>query len=337
MGRYLAQRLLFMLLVLFGSLVLVFVLSYAIPGDPARAALGEFASEQAIENYRRDLGLDRPLMVQLGLYLGRVARGNFGVSINSGRPVARDLLELLPATLELVIPSLILSTVLGVILGLISAVRAGRPADHVSRVTAVFGHSVPVFWLGIVLQLVFFGWLGWLPAGRRLPPGAITPPTVTGFYTVDSLLAGQFNTFWVALQHLVLPVVTLMTLNLAILARLTRASMLDVLRADYIRTAWSKGLPERNVVYKHALRNSLIPVVTVLGIRIGAALGGAVITETVFSWPGMGRYAVNALRTLDYPVVVGFTLMTTAGYAVASLLVDLSYVLIDPRIKYDVS
>jgi peptide/nickel transport system permease protein len=334
-ARFLVQRLLFTLVVLLGSMIVMFTLSHLIPGDPARAALGEYASAAAIENYRRELGLDRPVLVQFGLYLKHAVRGDFGASINSGRPVTQDLWELLPATIELVIPSLLVATLLGTVLGIVSAVEAGRPADHFSRITAVLGHSIPVFWLGIVLQLIFYSRLGWLPAARRLPVELHPPATITGLYTIDSLLVGQLHTFWLALAHLVLPVVTLSMLNLAIIARLTRASMLEVMRTDYIRTARSKGLREREVIFRHALRNSLIPVVTVLGIRIGASLGGAVIIETVFSWPGVGRYAVNALRTLDYPVVVGFTLMMTAAYAVTSFLVDLSYAVIDPRIKYD--
>jgi peptide/nickel transport system permease protein len=337
MARYLAQRILFGAVVLMGSLVFVFTLSHAVPGDPARAALGEYATAQAVESYRKEYGLDRPFAVQFGLYLGRAVRGDFGISINTGRPVMQDLLQYFPATLELVLPSLFLATGIGIVLGVISAVKVGSMADHASRVASVFGVSIPVFWLGIVLQLVFYRWLVWLPIGRRLPAGATPPPGITGLYTVDSLLAGQWGTFWLALQHLVLPVISLTIFNLPIIARLTRASMLDALRADYIRTARSKGLPGRAVVYKHALRNSLIPVVTMLGIRISAALGGAVITETIFSWPGMGRYAVDALRTLDYPVVVGFTLMMTTAYLLTGIVVDASYVLIDPRISYDSS
>lgn len=334
MGRFVLHRILLTVLVLFGSLVLVFVLSHAIPSDPARAALGEYATDEAVAKYRKDLGLDRPMLVQFGLYLSRLVRGDFGVSINSGQPVLRDLFQLLPATLELMVPSLVLSTIIGITLGVTSAVNAGKFSDHVSRVIAVTGYSVPVFWLGIVLQVVFFGWLGWLPAARRFPTEQLPPRHMTGFYTLDSLIAGDFHAFWLAVHHLVLPVFTLMMLNLAILARLTRASMLEVLGADYVRTARSKGLPRRDVIYRHAFRNAVIPVVTVLGIRLGASLGGAIITETVFSWPGMGRYAVQSLKNLDYPVVVAFTLMMTGGYAVLNFLVDLSYAAIDPRIKY---
>lgn len=335
MGSFLLRRLAFTLVVLLGSLVVAFLLSHAIPGDPARAALGEYATEEAVTRYRQELGLDRPLIIQLARYLGRVIRGDLGTSINTARPVLRDLTALLPATLELILPSLFLATLLGIVFGVTSAVHAGNVRDHISRVVSAFGVSMPIFWFGIVLQVTFYRNLGWLPAAGRLPAGFPPPQGPTGFYTIDSLLLGEWATFVLAVQHLILPVVTLTMFNLPFVARMTRAMMLDVLRSDYVRTAWSKGLPSRVVVYKHALRNSLIPVVTVLGMRIGAALGGAVITETVFSWPGMGRYAVHSLRILDYPVVIGFTLMMTFGYALSNLLVDLSYALIDPRVRFD--
>lgn len=335
MGPFLVKRVLFTAVVLLGSLAVAFTLSHAIPGDPARAALGEYATREAVEKYRSDLGLDKPLIVQLMMYLSRVVRGDLGVSINTARPVLRDLTGLLPATLELILPSLFLATLVGIALGVTSAVHAGTLRDHVSRVISAFGVSMPIFWFGIVLQIAFYRNLGWLPAAGRLPVGFPPPAHVTGLYTIDSFLAGDWGAFWLALQHLILPVTTLTMFNLPFVARMTRAMMLDVLHSDYVRTARSKGLHARAVVYKHALRNSLIPVVTVLGMRIGAALGGAVITETVFSWPGMGRYAVESLRILDYPVVIGFTLMMTFAYATSNLLVDMSYALIDPRIRYE--
>jgi peptide/nickel transport system permease protein len=330
---FLARRIAFALVVLWGAATIIFFLIFAIPADPARATLGQDAPREQVEAYRKELGLDQPIYVQYARYIGRLASGDLGSSISSRRPVAGELARLLPATLEVVIPSLVLSGLLGVALGVISATHAGKWQDRVSQVVSLFGMSMPVFWLGLLLQLIFFAGLGWLPLNGRLPPAVDPPPTTTGFYVIDALLVGDLGLAGLALQHLILPTIALTVWNLPLMARLTRAMMLDVLRLDYVRTARAKGLSERALLYRHALRNALIPIVTVFGLRIGAALGGAVITETVFGWPGIGRALVQAITTLDYPVITGFTLVVCAGYTLTNLIVDISYGLLDPRIK----
>lgn len=330
---YLLQRLALAAVVVLGAVTIVFALSTVIVADPARAALGQEATGDQIAQYRRELGLDQPIWVQYATYLGRVIRGDFGRSIVTKNLVTDDLGKTLPATLELVIPSIVLSTIVGISAGVASAANRGGPVDHVSRLVSIAGMSLPVFWLGIVLQIVFYTNLSWLPAGGRLSPVLSAPPAVTGFYTIDALLALNLPLFFDAVLHLVLPVVSLSLLNVATMARMTRASLLEVLHHDYIRTARAKGLAEKVVINRHALRNALIPVLTVLGFRIGYLLGGAVIVETIFAWPGLGRRAVLALQLVDIPVVAAFTIYVTAGYALINLLIDLSYSRIDPRIR----
>lgn len=333
MLRFLLRRTLFLGLVVLGALGVVFSLAYVIPADPARAALGPDASRESVEQYRREVGLDQPLWVQFARYLSRLIRGDLGVSIVTRNRVAEDLGKTVPATIELVLPSIILSFVAGIVLGVTSAVSRGRWPDHTSRVFSIIGMSLPVFWFGLILQIVFYSWLFWLPVGGRLPLVATPPPHVTGMYTVDALIAGDWNLFGQAVRHLILPVITLTAVSVAAVARITRASLLDVLSKEYVRTARAKGLSERVTIYRHALRNALIPVVTVFGMRVGIMFGGAVLTETIFSWPGVGRYAVYGLRHLDLPVVNAFVIYATVTYAVINMLVDASYTLLDPRIR----
>jgi peptide/nickel transport system permease protein len=330
---FLLKRAASALIVLWGTATVIFFLAYSIPSDPARAALGQDAPQEQVEAYHKTLGLDRPLYVQYGLYLERLAHGDLGESIISRQPVTTELRRLLPATLEVVFPSLVISLVLGVMLGVVAAVHAGHWQDRVSQVVALFGLSMPVFWLGLLLQLLFYGKLGWLPLGGRLPPGASAPPTVTGSYVVDALLDGDLSLAWLASKYLILPTVALTTWSLPLTSRLTRAVMLEVLRNDYVRTARSKGLSEFTITYRHALRNAMIPVITVFGLQVGSAFGGAVVAETVFGFPGAGRALAQAVTKLDYPVITGFTLVICASYVVVNLLVDVSYVLVDPRIK----
>ena len=333
MLRFLARRLLFFALVILGAMAVVFVLAQVIPADPARAALGPDASREQVAQYRHETGLDRPLWVQFGRYLERLLRGDLGISIVTHNRVAADLGEAVPATVELMLASTALSLVLGVVFGVASAVRRGQMLDHMSRILSIVGMSFPVFWLGLVLQLVFYRDLSWLPAGGRLPITARPPPAVTGLYTVDALLAGDWGLFFQVLRHLVLPAVTLSTVSVATVARITRASLLEVLSQDFVRTARAKGLTERLVVYRHALRNALIPVVTVFGLRVGIMFGGAVLTESIFAWPGVGRYAFYGLRQLDLPVVLAFVIYATVAYALLNMMVDASYSLLDPRIR----
>lgn len=333
MGLLILRRLASLGLVLVGATAMLFFISNVVPIDPARAALGELASTDQIAAYSHEMGLDRPLPVQYLTYMQHLLRGDLGVSVVTRKPVAEEIVTFFPATVELMIPTLLLTVAVGMTLGVSSAVSRGDWTDHVSRLVSLFGLAMPVFWIGLVLQLVFFGALQWLPATGRLDLGDAPPPTVTGLYLSDSVLAWQWGTFLDALRHLILPALVLSSGGIAAVARLTRSSMLDVMSADYLRTARSKGLRERAVIYRHALRNALIPTVTVIGLRIGELLGGAVIVETIFSWPGLGRYAVNAIGSLDIPVVMGVTLVLVALYSLVNLAVDVSYVFLDPRIR----
>lgn len=335
MTSFILRRIAFMLLTVLGAVTVTFMLATLVPSDPARAALGPDATELQVANYRRERGLDQPVTVQYVRYLGAILQGDFGLSIVSRTPIVADLARFIPATVELLIPSLLISVVLGFALGVAAAFYRGTWVDQVSRFLSLVGLSMPVFWLGLVLQLVFFRALGWFPAGGRLANVFSPPPNVTGFYTFDSLIAGRWDLLASSLHHLVLPAFALSTLTLGIVARMTRSSLLDVLSSNYVRTARSKGLRERSVLWKHALRNSLVPIVTVIGLRLGQMFSGAVLTETVFAWPGVGRYAFTALRQLDFPVVMAFTVWATLVYAMVNLIIDLSYTFIDPRVRLD--
>lgn len=333
MLTFLIRRTLFFLVVVLGAIAVVFVLAQVTPADPARAALGPDASNEQVEQYRREVGLDQPTHIQFVRYMGRLVRGDLGVSIVTRNRVADDLGRAIPATVELLVPSILLSLALGVAMGAVSAVGRGQAVDHASRIFSIMGMSLPVFWLGLVLQLVFYKQLSWLPAGGRLPIAMSAPPSVTGLYTIDALLVGDLNLFQEAVRHLILPVVTLSTVTVATIARITRASLLEVLGQDFLRTARAKGLLERVVIYRHALRNALIPVVTVFGMRVGVMFGGAVLTETIFTWPGVGRYAFYGLRQVDLPVVIAFVIYATLAYAIINMFVDASYSIMDPRIR----
>ena len=327
------RRLLQMVIVIFTGLVFVFSLSHIVPSDPARAAMGQFAAEASVEKYRHEHGLDRPVHEQFVNYMSRLLKGDLGKSILTTRDVSEELFSTVPATVELVVPSLLLSSFLGIAFGVISAAYSGKSIDHSSRLISLFGMSMPVFWFGLALQLLFFRWLDLLPIGQRLSQGLSPPPQVTGLYTVDSLVVGNWPVFWDAVEHLVLPVFVLSLGPLAIISRIARTTMLEQLSSDYIRTARSKGLTHWKVLLKHGLPNTLIPIVTIIGLQFGSMLGGTVIVETIFSWPGIGRRAVQSLRALDFPVVMGFTLYMILVYSVVNLIVDLSYYIIDPRVK----
>lgn len=335
MTSFLLRRLAFTLLTVLGAVTVTFMLATLVPADPARAALGPDATEAQVANYRQARGLDQPVLVQYVRYVSAVARGDFGTSIVTRTPVVRDLAASIPATVELLVPSLLIAVVFGFALGVGSAFYRGTWFDQFARFLSLVGLSMPVFWLGLVLQLVFFRALGWFPAGGRLANVMSPPPNTTGYYVIDSMIAGRWDLLASSLHHLVLPAIALSTLTLGIVARMTRSSLLDVLSSNYVRTARSKGLRERTVLWKHALRNSLVPIVTVIGLRLGQMFSGAVLTETVFAWPGVGRYAFTALRQLDFPVVMAFTVWATLIYAVVNLIVDLSYTFIDPRVRLD--
>lgn len=320
--------------VLLGMTILTFTLSHIVPTDPARLLAGPRASAEVVEKVRRDNGLDRPLPEQYLNYIAGILRLDFGMSFSSFRPVARDLADYFPATAELSLFALLFAVTVGVGIGIISAVWQNSWADQLTRFLAINGISMPVFWLGLLTQLLLYQQLRLLPFGGRVSSEAILPPTITGFLTLDSLLAGNWSTLLDALRHLVLPAFVLGLEPLAILARISRTSLIEVMREPYIVAARAKGVIEKWVILKHALRNALLPIVTVVGLLIGYLLGGSVMVETVFTWPGIGRYAARAISSADYNAVMGVTLVISLIYLISNLLVDLIYTRLDPRIRY---
>lgn len=336
MGRYIAARIALMVPVLLILLTVLFVVLRIMPGDPVLAVLGgRNVAPEVIEEYRHRLGLDRPLPAQYGEYLGRIVRGDFGVSMRTGRPVIRELMERFPATLELAAAGMAVAFVLGLGGGMLAATRADRAADHVLRLANVGFFAMPVFWLGLMLQMIFAVELRWLPVGGRLDPvsQALFQP-ITGFYTLDALLQRDWRMLGLALRHLALPAVTLGLVLSGLVGRLSRTRLLEVLSADYIRTARAKGLGERRVLWVHALRNVLIPIVTVVGMQFALLLAGAVLTETVFSWPGVGRYLLTSIEYRDFPAIQGTVVFIALFISLVNLLVDLTYPLIDPRVRF---
>ncbi|MBK5411690.1 ABC transporter permease [Pseudomonas sp. TH34] len=328
----LRKRLFGLILVVVGVSLITFCISHLIPGDPARLIAGDRASDAIVENIRHQLGLDLPLYQQYGRYMSDLLHGDLGTSIRTSRPVLEDLKAFFPATLELAVAALLLSVLVGVPLGVLSAVYHNRAIDQIARTLAVTGISTPAFWLGLGLIVLFYGQLGWLPGSGRLDEGLEPPRTITGFYLIDSLLAGDIPLFLNALEHLILPAVTLGFVNLGVVARQIRSAMLDQLGEDYIRTARAYGLSRWAVILRHALPNALIPSITVLGLTLGDLLYGAVLTETVFAWPGMGAYVVKSIQSLDFPAVMGFAIMVSFIYVLLNILIDLLYRVVDPRI-----
>lgn len=332
--NYVLKRLLYSIPVLIGVTLLVFIISHAIPGDPARMMAGQKASRQAVENLRRSLGLDRPLPEQYLRYVSGLATGDLGKSIRNQRPVLDDLRDFFPPTFELTLTSMVFCISTGLPLGIISAIRRNRPIDHTTRVFSVVGVSMPVFWLGLMLLLLFYRDLGWLPGSGRLDVAMSPPVHVTGMYLIDTVVEGSWGKFANAFSHILLPAFCLSYVYLAITTRIVRSSMISVMGLDFIMTARANGIREAVVVLKHALKNALIPAVTITGLSIGELLGGAILTETIFDWPGMGKYVVDSVNFLDFPAIMGFTLVVSLVYVVINLLVDVLYALLDPQIKY---
>ncbi len=332
--RLIVRRLLFLVLVLFGLSLITFTLSHVVPGDPARLMAGPRASKSAVAKIRARYGLDDPLPVQYVDYVQGVARLDFGTSFTSRRPVRDDLGRYLPATIELGLYAFVLSTLVGVPLGVLTAVRRERWPDHVARVISISGLALPVFWLAIMAQTVFSSELPWFPDGLRLPIGTDPPRQITSLYTVDALLTGNWELLRTSAKHLVLPVVVLAFGSLAVITRMVRGGMLEVLNQDYIRTARAKGIAQRGVIVRHALKNALLPTVTSLGLQVGLLLSGAFLVEIVFSWPGIGRYAVDAIEGRDYNAVMATTLIIALIFVLMNLVVDVLYLFLDPRISY---
>lgn len=334
MGQYAVKRFLTIVPVLIGVSLIVFGFIHLIPGDPAVTMLGERATPERVAEIRAQLGLDRPLYAQYLIYVGKILRGDLGASILRGDPVLHDLAKRFPATVELALSAITVAVLIGVPMGIVAAVWRNSLFDALSRLIALTGVSMPIFWLGLMLAWVFGVVLGLLPTGFRLNTSVTIVP-VTNLFLVDSLLAGDGEAFAAAARHLVLPAVALSTIPMAVIARMTRASLLEILSQDYIRTAESKGLPQRTVILRHAMRNALLPVMTVTGLQIGRLLAGAILTETIFSWPGIGLWIFEAIQARDYPIVQGATLFIATVFVLVNLLTDLLYAVVDPRIRYD--
>ena len=334
MRRYAIRRGLTIVPVLLGVSVLVFSFIHLIPGDPALTMLGERATPEKVAEVRARLGLDRPIWQQYVLYIGNAVRGDLGVSIVRGDPVASDLLRRFPATVELAIAAIVVAIALGIPIGVASAVWRNSPLDSLARLGALTGVSMPIFWLGLVLAWFFGVELRILPTGFRLASGTSFVPW-TNFVILDAVLQRDGAVLADAVRHLILPALALATIPLAVIARMTRASMLEVLSREYIRTAEAKGLSRRAVVLRHALRNALLPVLTVVGLQVGRLLAGAILTETIFSWPGIGLWVYESIESRDYAIVQGVSLFIAVIVVGVNLVTDVLYAAVDPRIKYE--
>jgi peptide/nickel transport system permease protein len=334
MARYLLRRLALTIPILLGVSLLVFLMLHSAGGDPAQTILGARADPESIAELRRELGLDRPLLVQYVAFLSGAVRGDFGRSYRSNTPVIAEIAARFPATIELAIAAMVIAVVVGVVFGTLAAVRRHSILDYVSSSVVLLGVSLPTFWLGLILIIIFGLWLRWLPISGRVDPRLGADPSLP-FLTLASLLHGNWAVAKDALRHLVLPALALAAWPAAIVARMTRASLIESLGQDYVRTARGKGLPEQLIVVGHAARNALLPVLTVVGLEFGTLLGGAVVTETIFSWPGLGQLTVTAIGARDYQIVQGVVVLLGAVFVLLNLLVDVLYAVLDPRIRYE--
>jgi peptide/nickel transport system permease protein len=319
--------------VLLGVSIIVFFMVRAIPGDPAQILLGQTATQEQVQQLRVQMGLDKPVIVQYGLFLRDALTGDLGQSIVTGRAVTTELLVRFPATLELTAFAMIIAVLVGVPVGVISAVKQYSILDKVTSVFALSGISMPIFWLAMILVVIFTVNLELLPFPGRLSSD-ISISAFTGLVLVDSLLTGNFAGFWDGLKHLILPAAALGTIPMAVIMRMTRSSMLEVMGEDYVRTARAKGVVPWRVVFKHALRNALLPTVTVIGLQVGLLMGGAIITETIFSWPGVGQIAFQSVNRRDYAMIQGVVLYGATLFVLVNLLVDILYAVLDPRVRY---
>jgi peptide/nickel transport system permease protein len=336
MLKYLLKRISLLIPTLIGVATLVFAMVALSPGDPARVMLGERANKEQLEKLRSELGLDRPLIEQYGIYMKNMVQLDFGESIKTGRKVSEEIKELYPATIELAFFAMLFATTLGVIIGVLSATRRNTWIDYTSMVGALFGVSMPVFWLALVLMMIFSVGLNWLPTGGRINIRYYFE-AITNFYIIDTFI------YWIrdgdpkflisSLKHMVLPAAALGTIPLAIIARVTRSSMLEVLKQDYVKTARSAGILENRVVYRYALKNALLPVITIIGLQFGLLLSGAILTETIFAWPGIGRWIYKAIEARDYPAVQGGVIVIATTFVLINLVVDVLYSIVNPKIR----
>ena len=331
MAPYVAARLIQLVFVLLGVSVVVFVTMHLLPGDVAQLLLGDHATNDQLQRLREQLGLDQPVWVQYARFMRDALSGDLGTSIQSNRPALDDVLTALPVTLQLALASLLLASLCGVPVGVLAAVRQGSRFDTAVMTLTLFGVSMPIFWLGLMLLVLFAAGLDWLPVGGLMPVG-LDPPRITGMSVIDSLLSGNATLIAASLRHMLLPAVTLASVPLALIARITRAEVLSAATADHVRTARAKGVTDAHVILRHVLRNAAIPIVTVIGLQLGLLLSGAVLTETIYSLPGLGRLMVDSILSRDYSVVQAGALFIAVVFVLVNLAVDLLYAALDPRI-----
>jgi len=332
---YVLKRFLQLIPILIGVSIITFITARMLPGNPAVLAAGPLASQEQIAELESKMGLDRPVWEQYGRYLNDILHGDFGTSWRTGLPVTTELMKRFPATFELITLSMFFALLIGIPLGVMAAVKQSTKLDHAIRVFSVGGVSIPVFWSGLILIFVFYYLLHWAPPPiGRIGLGVKPPAHITGMYVIDSILTLNGKALLSSLEQISLPMVTLVFAMLSPIVRITRTSMLDVLREDYIRTGWASGLKKRTVIFRDALRNALLPVVTMIGIQYGYSLGGEVLVEQIFSWPGIGRYSVDAIFNVDYAPVQAFILLVAVINIMIYLIVDVLYALLDPRIRY---
>lgn len=334
MFAYLMRRLALGVVVFIVAVTSIFFLARVVAADPVRMAVGLDADQVTVDQARRELGLDRPLIEQYLRYMGDLARGDLGISIKSRQPVLNEIGRYFPATLELALVSMIAYMSISMVLGSIAGITRSRRLDSSIRFISSFTYALPTFWVGLILQIVFFAWLRWLPAVGRIAPSVDPPTQITGFYLIDSLLTLNGEAFVSSAKYLVLPVTAIVLGQMGLMARILRISILDVKHRTFVTTAHAKGLSMGRVYRSHILRNALLPVITLAGVQFGWLLTGTVIVESIFSWPGLGRYALSSILTFDYPPVLGVTIFATLGFILLNLLVDLLYRVADPRITY---
>lgn len=332
MTRLIVRRIVSLPIVLVGMSLVTFAVTHVVPGDPARLAAGPHASAAQVRVLRHRYGYDQPLVQQYATYMGDLIRGDLGQSITTRRPVADDLRQFFPATIELTLAAMLIVVVVGLPLGLVGGLRQGRLPDHLSRLFSIAAVSMPVFWLGIILQIVFYEHANVLPVGGRIDPSLLPPTRTTGLYVIDAIWSGDMVALRSSLSHLVLPAVTLAAGSMAVITRMTRSSVIEVSSSDHVRASVAKGISGALVVRRHILPNAIIPVTTVFGLQIGTLLAGSVLVEVVFSWAGIGLYAVDAISNLDFAAVMGVTLLISVTYVIVNLIVDIAYLLLDPRI-----
>jgi peptide/nickel transport system permease protein len=333
MIKILVKRLISLLIVIIGVITVLFIVNELIPGNPLQALAGEQIRPEQVTVLTTYYGLDKPLYIRYLVYMGNLLRGQMGFSIMTQRPVLEDLRDYFPATLELTLVSMIAMIIFAIPLGVISAVYKGKILDQISRILTFIGVGLPVFWFGLMLQILLYGHLSWLPAGGRLASNLTPPSGPTGMYLIDALIEGNLTVFKSAAVHLILPVSTLVLGRIAVISRMTRSSLLEVLGENYVRTARSKGLSEVTVIVRHALRNAFIPILTMIGLQFGWLLQGTLVVETIFSYPGIGYYAIRAILQKDLPAILGVTVVITMMFVLVNFIVDLLYTVVDPRIR----